>query len=227
MGSLHASAPTGTLGYPRSQKTDTETDTCYGTVERKMSQGVKLLRTIVQEGIRVQRDSPEPVDYIDTANSLSDALARQNHVIFGRRGCGKTLLLHESQRRVQPNIRVVYVNCEDYKQHSFPNVLIEILDQLFGELEANLPGWFGRKRRSRELIQGIRAGLSRLKRDPDERTTKVREASSSETSDEGSIGAAVHGLHVGVAERAAQKAAIEKEYQEQDSKIHELNLLLP
>jgi Cdc6-like AAA superfamily ATPase len=113
-----------------------------------MSQNIKTLRTIVQEGIRVQRDSPEPVEYIDAANTLSDAIARQNHVIFGRRGCGKTLLLHESERRVKGDVRVVYVNCEDYKQHSFPNVLIEILDQLFGELEKNLTGWFGRKRRS-------------------------------------------------------------------------------
>lgn len=192
-----------------------------------MSMGVKTLRTIVQEGIRVQRDSPEPVEYIDAAHTLSDAIARQNHVIFGRRGCGKTLLLHESERRVQGDIKVVYVNCEDYKQHSFPNVLIEILDQLFGELEKNLGGWFGRQSRSRELIQGIRGEFARLKRGPDERTAKVREANSSETSDEDSVSAAAHGIHVGIAERAAQKAAIEKEYQEQDSKIRDLNLLLP
>jgi hypothetical protein len=99
--------------------------------------------------------------------------------------------------------------------------------KLFGELERNLTGWFGKKRRSRELIQGIRSELSRLKRDADERTTKVREANSSEKSDESSVGGAARGLHVGVGERAAQKAAIEKEYQEQDSKIRELNLLLP
>ena len=192
-----------------------------------MSDKIKTLRTIVQEGIRVQRDSPEPVEYIDAANTLSDAVARQNHVIFGRRGCGKTLLLHESERRVKADVKVVYVNCEDYKQHSFPNVLIEILDQLFGELENNLSGWFGKKRRSRELIQGIRGELSRLKRGPDERTTKVHAASSSEASDEGTVGVGAHGLRVGVTERVAQKAAIEKEYQEQDSKIRELNLLLP
>lgn len=175
----------------------------------------------------MQRDSPEPVEYIDSANTLSDAVARQNHVIFGRRGCGKTLLLHESERRVKADVKVVYVNCEDYKQHSFPNVLIEILDELFGELEKNLSGWFGRKRRSRELIREIRSELSRLKRDPDERTTKVREANSSESSGEDAVGVTAYGLRVGIAERAAQKAAIEKEYQEQDSKIRELNLLLP
>ncbi|MGB2641731.1 MAG: AAA family ATPase, partial [Candidatus Acidiferrum sp.] len=169
---------------------------------------------------------PESVEYIDAANTLSDAVARQNHVIFGRRGCGKTLLLHESKRRVKADVRVVYVNCEDYKQHSFPNVLIEILDQLFAELDSNLSGWFGRKKRSRELIQQIRSSLSKLKLDPDERSAKVHESRSSETSDEAKFGAA-YGIHVGLAEQVAQKAAIEREYVEQDSKLRELNLLLP
>src|SRR5271154_6122629 len=135
-----------------------------------MSKGVVSLRTVVQEGIRVQRDSSEQIDYIDAAHALSDAVARQNHVVFGRRGCGKTLLLHETERRVKEDIRIVYLNCEDYKQHSFPNVLIEILDHLFEELERNLAGWFGRKKRSRELIQHIRNELSQLKKHPDERT---------------------------------------------------------
>ncbi len=125
------------------------------------------------------------------------------------------------------NIKVVYVNCEDYKQHSFPNVLIEILDQLFGELERNLTSWFGRKARSRELIQGIREKLLHLKKDPDQRVSRVREATSSESSDESSISAAAYGLRVGVAEQAAQKAAIEKEYMEKDSKIRDLDLLIP
>jgi hypothetical protein len=192
-----------------------------------MSQPILQLRTIVQEGIRVQRDSPEPVEYVDAGNMLSDAIARQNHVIFGRRGCGKTLLLHESERRVKKDVKVVYVNCEDYKQHSFPNVLIEILDQLFKELESNLTAWFGRKKRSKELIQEIRSELQKLKRGPDERQATVRESSSSENVDKTSLTASAYGLGVGLAEHAAEKAAVEREYKEHDDKIRELNLLLP
>ena len=37
--------------------------------------------------------------------------------------------------RQPPEIRAVYLNCEDFKKHSFPNVLIEILDALFARLE--------------------------------------------------------------------------------------------
>ena len=88
----------------------------------------------------------------------SDVAARQNHAIFGRRGCGKSLLLHYSAKILPPEIKSVYLNCEDFKKHSFPNVLIEILDALFGELEKNLTGWFGRKKKSRGLISDIRSG---------------------------------------------------------------------
>ena len=79
--------------------------------------------------------------------ALSDVAARQNHAIFGRRGCGKTLLLHHSARTLPKDIRPIYLNCEDFKKHSFPNVLIEILDALFGELERHLTGWFRGRRR--------------------------------------------------------------------------------
>ena len=93
------------------------------------------LRQKITESLRIQRDSSEAVPYIDAANILGDVCARQNHAIFARRGCGKTLLLHYSSRSVDDSVRTVYLNCEDFKRHSFPNVLIEILDALFGEVD--------------------------------------------------------------------------------------------
>jgi hypothetical protein len=192
-----------------------------------LSSSVHRLRAIVQESIRVQRHGAESVEYVDSANAIRDAVTRQNHVIFGRRGCGKTLLLHAAEKRVREDVRVVYVNCEDYKQHSFPNVLIEILDQLFGELEKHLSGWFGKKRRSRELIQEIRKDLNLLKQGPDERDANVRESTSADKRADLSIAVRAKGLNIGKAAVTAQKAAIEQEYQQHDSKIHKLNLLLP
>lgn len=88
----------------------------------------------------MQRGSADQVAYIDTSNVLADVSARQNHVVFARRGCGKTLLLHYSAKHLPDGVRAVYLNCEDFKRHSFPNVLIEILDALFGELEKHLSG---------------------------------------------------------------------------------------
>jgi len=96
---------------------------------------LKKLRLAINENLRIQWGGAESVPYIDISNVLSDITARQNHAVFGRRGCGKTLLLHHSSNTVPANTKCVYLNCEDFKKHSFPNVLIEILDALFAELE--------------------------------------------------------------------------------------------
>jgi hypothetical protein len=57
-----------------------------------------------------------------------------------------SLLLHHSTKQLGKSVKTIYLNCEDFKTHSFPNVLIEILDAVFGELQKNLTGWFGKKK---------------------------------------------------------------------------------
>ena len=192
-----------------------------------MSSKIENLRRVVQENIRVQRGGAEPIGYIDVSKALQDIVTRQNHVVFGRRGCGKTLLLAAATKKVEADIRVIYINCEDYKQHSFPNVLIEILDHLFYELEKNLHGWFGRRRASRLLLAEIRAELAKLKDEPDEQQAhiKVTTASDAKTSDAAKI--RIKGLSIGTEQVLLQKNAIEQEYQKHDSKIRKLNLILP
>lgn len=193
-----------------------------------MSSKVEKLRRIVQENIRVQRGGSEAIEYVDVSRALSDMIAKQNHVVFGRRGCGKTLLLQATRQNADPDVRIVYINCEDYKQHSFPNVLIEILDALFEELENNLSGWFGRKKQSRELIREIRAELARLKEGADETQRTIKETNSAEHSTKAKAGLPPStGIAIGAEAAAARKAATEQEYKRHDSKIQKLNLLLP
>jgi hypothetical protein len=191
-----------------------------------MSSQVENLRRIVQENIRVQKGGGQTIDYVDVSRAIPDIVARQNHVIFGRRGCGKTLLLDTAQQKVDASVKVVYINCEDYKQHSFPNVLIEILDAIFEEFEKNLTGWFGRKRRSRDLIRQIRSDLGALREREDEVHTTVRESTASEASSSVNLGAK-DVIPLGVAAGSVRKAEIEQEYQLHDSKIQKLNLILP
>jgi hypothetical protein len=66
--------------------------------------------------------------------------------------------------------------------------LIEILDALFAELERQLTGWFGKKKRSRELIAQIRIELSTLKARADVQDTEIREAEAKEVRDSQGIG---------------------------------------
>jgi hypothetical protein len=144
-------------------------------------ENLKKLRLVINESSRVQRGGADPVPYIDVSNVLTDVVARQNHAVFGRRGCGKTLLLRRSADTLPTEVRSVCLNCDDFKKHSFPNVLIEILDALFGELGKQLPGWFGKKKRSRELVGKIRRELQELREKADRRETDIREAETAES----------------------------------------------
>jgi hypothetical protein len=191
-----------------------------------MSSKVEDLRRIVQENIRVQRGGSETIDYVDVSRALPDIVTRQNHVIFGRRGCGKTLLLSATKQNIPDSVKVVYINCEDYKQHSFPNVLIEILDAIFEEFEKNLRGWFGRKKRSRDLIRQVRSELTLLKEKGDEVDRTIKASETAEVTTSASIGLK-DVIPLGVAAASTRKAEIEQEYRHHDSKIQKLNLILP
>ena len=57
------------------------------------SQQLADLRRVINENLRVERAGADPVPYIDVSSALNDISARQNHAVFARRGCGKTLLL--------------------------------------------------------------------------------------------------------------------------------------
>jgi Cdc6-like AAA superfamily ATPase len=138
------------------------------------------LRSVVTESTRVQRGGADPIPYIDTGNSLADACGRQNHTIFARRGCGKTLLLHTSQKKLESGYKAIYLNCEDFKRHSYPNVLIEILDKLFDRL-GTIPGLIAvNDWRARILIRGIKRNLKQFRVKSDKEDAEVRESRTNE-----------------------------------------------
>jgi hypothetical protein len=196
-----------------------------------MSSSVVELRRLIQENARIQKGLAIQIDYIDVTHSLADAITRQNHVVFGRRGCGKSLLLDRVRKDVGPEIRAIYINCEDYKHHSFPNVLIEILDAIFSEMEIHLPGWFGKKKILRNLIGDLRKDLAGLRRREDELTSKVTRKSETSNSVSASVGAGAgapgQNIKADLGASSAKKESIEAEYQTFDDKIRELNQLLP
>ena len=188
------------------------------------------LRTVITENLRVQRDG-KSIDYINIGNALQNYCARQNHAIFARRGCGKTLLLHHSARVLPKDVKAVYLNCEDFKQHSFPNVLIEILVALFRELEQNLGGWFGKRRQSKKIIQDIIRRLEQLQQTADVQDEDVRRKSGAEmvATVEGGAGAGSHGLNLklGAKNETKEKQEIERSFKVHREKLQELDRWLP
>ncbi len=188
------------------------------------------LRLKINESLRVQVDT-ESIEYINVGNALNDATARQNHAIFARRGCGKTLLLHESSKKLRSEYAVVYLNCEDFKRHSFPNVLIEILKSIFTEIDKHLIGWFGRKRRLKEIVKAILARLETLKRATDTVSEEVRHKAAVAASDEMSLGAALGAnsaiLKTGLKSGISSSEEVERTFSEYREKLTELDHWLP
>jgi hypothetical protein len=69
-------------------------------------QKLARLRQLITEGLRVQLGN-DAITYINVGHAMEDVSARQNHTIFARRGCGKTLLLHDSAKALADDVRAI------------------------------------------------------------------------------------------------------------------------
>ena len=199
-----------------------------------MNNKLSKLRNIINENLRTQLKNND-VEYVSSGHTLDDVIAKQSHCIFARRGCGKTLLLHHSRRRLPHDVKAIYINCEDFKHHSFPNVLIEILDAIFRELEKNLGGWFGKSKKLKAILSELRESLVALRSAPDERDVDIRESVSVEDQKQtkanatlaakGDVGSA--SAQIGTEKLFKNKSDIEKKYQNNENKLLTLNHNLP
>ena len=93
------------------------------------SDKVQGLEITIEEATRSTEEGVKR--FIEPAHgTLSRALAKRPHIVFGRRGSGKSSLL----RKVTSNLTVdrrpiAFVDLESFKGHSYPDVLISILIQ--------------------------------------------------------------------------------------------------
>jgi hypothetical protein len=68
--------------------------------------------------------------------TLSRATSRRHHVVFGRRGSGKSSLLRKAAADLTVDRRpIAYVDLESFKGHSYPDVLISVLIKTFAEFK--------------------------------------------------------------------------------------------
>lgn len=95
---------------------------------------VEKIVTYIEENLRAS--SSAGLRFVDSRHSRSRLTSKQNHVVFGRRGAGKTSLV-SSTRESNEHIDV-YLNLEDYKDITFPNVVIHVLLQLFKLLDEKI-----------------------------------------------------------------------------------------
>jgi hypothetical protein len=88
---------------------------------------VDRLVTVVEESTRATADSPQR--FIEPARGTLDrAKSRRHHLIFGRRGSGKTSLLKKAQADLTVSrTPVAFIDLEAFKGHAYPDVLLSIL----------------------------------------------------------------------------------------------------
>ena len=82
----------------------------------------KVLRYI-EENIRVTDQTT--IEYLDPKGHVERLSSRQNQVIYGRRGSGKSLLL-KSLKLNQDGKFCITINLEDFKDISFPDSIIQV-----------------------------------------------------------------------------------------------------
>lgn len=85
------------------------------------------LKQIIDESTRANKANVKY--FIEPGpNVLRQGLSKRHHIVFGRRGSGKSSLLRKIEAELSSErVPVAYVDLEQFKGHSYPDVLISIM----------------------------------------------------------------------------------------------------
>ena len=99
------------------------------------SKEVEQLILDIEQNMRSNEDSVKR--FVEPSQgALQRAVSRQHHIVFGRRGSGKSSLLRKAAADLTVDRRpIAYVDLEAFKGHSYPNVLLSILIKTFDRFE--------------------------------------------------------------------------------------------
>jgi hypothetical protein len=97
------------------------------------SQNIENLAIIVEEATRSSEEGVkrfiEPV-----RGTLRRTISKRHHIVFGRRGSGKSSLLLKAAADLTIDRRpIAYVDLETFKWHSYPDVLLSVLISSYEE----------------------------------------------------------------------------------------------
>ena len=94
---------------------------------------VATLERLIEEATRSTAEGVRR--FIEPASGTLDrAMSRQHHLIFGRRGSGKSSLLRKAAADLTVDRRpIAFVDLETFKGHAYPDVLLSVLIKTFSE----------------------------------------------------------------------------------------------
>jgi hypothetical protein len=202
------------------------------------SAAIDKLATLVEEATRATKDSPR--HFIEPARGTLDrAKSRRHHIVFGRRGSGKTSLLRKAGADLTLHrTPIAFIDLEAFKGHTYPDVLLSVLIETLAAFDVWLgsaginPGtktsfwrriWGGtpdrpplEKRKVEEvrlLVQAQTDDLRKLLHSEDEAqlTTKLtsNRRAASSTGEEAKISVSSHGLAANVGSSSQETASAE------------------
>jgi len=179
------------------------------------------LLVFLSEIMRETRSTKKPLYKFVDFGFVNRLASNRNHVIFGRRGSGKSVLLRELETRVESSkIHTILIDVEQIAQKSYPNLIIEFLLIVLRDLLARTrAGVLNKLNLSRRNLAGeIETEIKRLEslyQKADEVKQKVLEREQKETktefNEEISTVQSILRLAANLSNRKATEQAIEEE----------------
>jgi len=99
---------------------------------------IRKLKSYLESILKTEKPNIEKIEYVDFDKNKEKLLGPQRIVVYGRKGAGKTILLRQVEKiNKKEDIFPLYIDCKDYKGHTYPDLLIKILLLLFKKLKSS------------------------------------------------------------------------------------------
>lgn len=146
-----------------------------------MTEKIQKLRSLIEEKLRT--DTKTENIYIDFHDNKNSVITKQNTVIFGRRGSGKSTLL---KIILKDDRKGVYINLENYKKVTFPNIIVKTLEELLLFIQSELKNCktfhFAKKHSLKKEIKEILKELKQMYDEDDSYDSEIQTNHSEERS---------------------------------------------
>lgn len=159
-----------------------------------MDENLRKVLTYIEENIRISEQTT--IEYLDPKNHINRLNSKQNQVIFGRRGSGKSLLLKSLRKNDLKSKFYITINIEDFKDISFPNSISQVLVSVIKKIRSEVYGkynilQFSNWKVQKKLIKQYDKYIIELNQkisEPDSYNESIREKQASKISGEASSG---------------------------------------
>ncbi len=159
-----------------------------------MEKDLSKVLTYIEENIRISDQTT--IEYLDPKGHINRLNSKQNQVIFGRRGSGKSLLLKSLINKDLENKIYIAINIEDFKDISFPNSISQVLINIIRNLKSKVNGnynifQFSNWKKQKSLLEQYDKYIVQLEKkiaEPDTFKQSIREKQASKSSGEASSG---------------------------------------